>query len=68
MDYEFRVFVHQHHLTAISQYDHYAHYPHLEAQRGAIEQAVRETWAVIHSHLGIDSYCLDVAYNPSSGN
>ena len=67
MDYEFRVFVHTHTLTAISQYDHYAFYPHLSPQREAIERSIRTLWKDIHPHLGVESYCLDVAYSPSTG-
>ena len=68
MDYEFRVFVNQNKLTAVSQYDHYSYFPHLEEQRDKIEQSIREFWKGLHSHLGIDSYCLDVLYIPSTGN
>lgn len=68
MDYEFRVFVHSGRITAISQYDHYAYYPHLESQREGIEEAIRLLWGEIHPHLGVESYCLDVAYCPSSGH
>mmetsp|Transcript_2909 Transcript_2909/g.5283 ORF Transcript_2909/g.5283 Transcript_2909/m.5283 type:complete len:642 (-) Transcript_2909:157-2082(-) len=67
MDYEFRLFVCSNEMTAVSQYDHYAHYPHLERQRGVILQAIRDAWRVIHPHLGVDSYCLDVAYVPATG-
>jgi hypothetical protein len=66
MDYEFRVFVHQNKMTAVSQYDHYAYYPHLEAKRDEIVLAIKIFWSQIHSYLGVDSYCLDVAYCPAT--
>lgn len=67
MDNEFRVFVCADKLTAVSQYDHYSCYPHVARQRGEILRAIREAWRVIHPHLGVDSYCLDVAYVAATG-
>ena len=66
MDNEFRVFVCENKMTAVSQYDHYACYPHLELQRAEILQAITDIWQPLHPHLGIDSYCLDVAYVPAT--
>jgi hypothetical protein len=40
LDNEFRAFVCQNKMTAISQYDHYAYYPHLQPLKDAIQQQV----------------------------
>lgn len=67
MDFEFRVFVYRDKITAISQYDHYAYYPHLESIKQKIEASVRSLWKKVHKALKISSYVLDVAYDESSG-
>lgn len=67
MDYEFRVFVNEEKITAISQYDHYLYYPHLEDKRDTIEEAIRKFWKDVHIDLDIKSYVIDIAYVPTSG-
>jgi hypothetical protein len=66
MDYEFRVFICSGVITAISQYDHYAYYPHLEKQKHVIHDGIETLWKKIHPLIGVSSYIMDVAYlNPS---
>jgi gamma-glutamylaminecyclotransferase len=62
LENEFRCFVHDGKLVAMSQYDHYCVYPSLFAQVADIEHAVRELWQEMHPHVGVRSYCFDVAY------
>jgi len=65
MDYEFRVFVHDNKIRGVSQYDHYAFYPHLRAHQDDILSAIHALWSDVHRCLGIDSYVFDVAFLPS---
>ncbi len=51
LDYEFRAFVYDGRITAISQYDHYAHYPHLEAEKHVILAAINTMWQEVHRRL-----------------
>jgi gamma-glutamylcyclotransferase (GGCT)/AIG2-like uncharacterized protein YtfP len=66
MDYEFRVFVCSDEISAISQYDHYCHYPHLETQRNYLKAGIESLWKKIHFRVGVSSYIFDVAYLPTS--
>jgi gamma-glutamylcyclotransferase (GGCT)/AIG2-like uncharacterized protein YtfP len=62
LEYEFRCFVHCNALTAISQYDHYGVYPHLEALRPRIQQLIVDKWQQVHEHVGEPSYVIDFGY------
>lgn len=66
-DYEFRLFVRHGKVTAISQYDHYAVYPHLHAMRDTIQKALLDFWAQIHTHVGETSYIMDLGYLQDNG-
>jgi hypothetical protein len=63
-DYEFRVFISENKVTAISQYDHYAVYEHLFEQKEKIQEKILEFWQKVHSHVGENSYVMDVGYFP----
>ena len=41
-DYEFRGFVHNGQLTALSQYNHYCFFPHVLSEKAELEQSIRE--------------------------
>ena len=62
LDYEFRAFVCDNQLTAISQYDHYAIYPYLEGQKEKIQKLIVSTWKKVHQHILQDHYCIDFGY------
>ena len=66
LDFEFRCFVSEDRLTAISQYDTYAVYPHLAPLKQRIESAIVEEWSKVHVHVGLSTYCCDFAFIPSS--
>jgi len=66
VDREFRVYVHQSKICAISQYDHYTYYPELAQHKATIEKLIREEWAKIHLEVGIHSYCMDFVYIPAA--
>lgn len=65
LDNEFRVFVSNGTITAISQYDHYSVYPHLHPLRSKLELKIREAWAEAHERMKEKSYVIDLAYLPS---
>lgn len=66
MDMEFRVFVCDNKITAISQYDHYAHYPHLFSHRMIIHSGITKLWEKVHPKMkGICSYIMDIGCLPS---
>ena len=62
MDYEFRIFICSDTITAISQYDHYCYYPHLQSQVEFLKEGIETLWKKIHFRIGISSYIMDVAY------
>lgn len=65
VDYEFRCYVFNGKLCAISQYDHYCCYPYLYPRKAEFEAKIKKLWANIHSHVGVDAYCMDFCYLPS---
>jgi hypothetical protein len=61
MDMEFRVFVCDHRITAISQYDHYAYYPHLLDQKETIQNGIERLFDTVHLCMkGLGNYIMDV--------
>lgn len=67
MEYEFRVFVLNHRITAVSQYDHYTYYPDLHQQREFLLSGITELWERIHHVLCWSKdenfpYVVDIAY------
>jgi len=51
-EYEFRAFIYQNKLTAISQYDHYTAYPTLEKEKVDIKLAIVSAWKELHTSVG----------------
>eukprot|EP01031_Cornospumella_fuschlensis_P030999 gene30999-37465_t len=66
LDYEFRLFVYQGQVTAISQYDHYGYYPYLEHLKPSLQSGLLLFWQQVHAELGSAtlSYVMDVGYLP----
>mmetsp|Transcript_16301 Transcript_16301/g.24567 ORF Transcript_16301/g.24567 Transcript_16301/m.24567 type:complete len:588 (-) Transcript_16301:62-1825(-) len=66
LDNEFRVFICEDRITAISQYDHYAHYPGLEDKVSFLATGIEKLWKEVHNKIGVSSYVMDVGYLPRS--
>ncbi|KAL6045761.1 Gamma-glutamylcyclotransferase family protein [Balamuthia mandrillaris] len=66
LDLEFRAFVYEGLLTAISQYDHYCVYPRLFTMKEEIQRAILELWEQVHPCIGESSYVIDFGYLPQS--
>lgn len=64
VDYEFRCYVKDGRLNAISQYDHYCKYDHLFPRKAELERRIRTLWSEIHPHVGASSYGMDFGYLP----
>jgi len=64
LEYEFRCFVYENELRAISQYDHYCVYAHLTPMKADIEKAIRAALARVHPMIGERSYIIDFLYIP----
>ena len=65
VDFEFRCYVKDGRLNAISQYDHYCKYDHLFPRKTELERRMRTLWAEIHPHVGASSYGMDFGYLPA---
>lgn len=65
LEYEFRVFVYNHNITAISQYDHYTYFPTLDSLKPIIQQGIYEIWTRMHAMVGSSSYVVDIGYIPT---
>ncbi len=80
LDYEFRLFICHGKVTAISQYDHHAYYPHLDSTLSEsnaqhiqeLKEGLLTCWQVVHrvltgtSNEATMSYVADIAYLPQS--
>eukprot|EP00708_Paratrimastix_pyriformis_P003390 GAFH01002164.1.p3 GENE.GAFH01002164.1~~GAFH01002164.1.p3 ORF type:complete len:213 (-),score=75.09 GAFH01002164.1:56-694(-) len=67
MDYEFRAWVSEGKLTAISSYDHYALYRHLGPQVAHIKELILAYWRQCHPHMPPEyhgTYVVDFGYLP----
>eukprot|EP01083_Nonionella_stella_P301093 1031290_1 len=62
LDYEFRCYIYNNRMTAISQYDHYAIYPYLKQQKQHIQELMVSKWKEVHQHILQDHYCIDFGY------
>jgi len=62
LDMEFRAFVYEGKLTAISQYDHYGVFKDLVLLEKKIEAAIRRKQAAMHSSVREATYCADFVY------
>jgi gamma-glutamylcyclotransferase (GGCT)/AIG2-like uncharacterized protein YtfP len=67
LEFEFRAFIHDNVITAISQYDHYCVYPSLAGREKGIEEAIKEFHSTMHDSVGVASYCADFACIPVEG-
>lgn len=67
LDWEFRAYVHNNNLTAVSQYDHFCRYAHLWANgcKPELRRRIEELWRQLHPHVGVGSYCVDFGYLPA---
>jgi hypothetical protein len=65
LEYEFRVFVYDNKITAISQYDHYTYFPSLPALKERIQAGLQAAWAEAHALIGSASYVVDIGYFPT---
>jgi D123 len=60
-DYEFRGFVCENSLRALSQYNHYCYLPHVVHEREAISVAIRSFWEKVHPLVQLSEYVMDFA-------
>eukprot|EP00128_Syssomonas_multiformis_P015757 Colp12_sorted_trinity150504_noHs@22949 len=65
LENEFRAFIYQGKLTAISQYDHYTYYPSLAERKQHLQELIVKEWSRLHPLVGEDSYTIDFGYLPS---
>ena len=62
-DYEFRTFVYNNKITAISQYDHYGIFPHLFEEREKIEKLIHDFWEKeVKNRINFPYYIIDFGY------
>lgn len=64
VDLEFRLYVYENSLNAISQYDHHCRYEHLSELKTRLEPRLVALWKELHPSVGVASYCVDIAYLP----
>eukprot|EP01087_Luapelamoeba_hula_P011320 TRINITY_DN3064_c0_g1_i1.p1 TRINITY_DN3064_c0_g1~~TRINITY_DN3064_c0_g1_i1.p1 ORF type:complete len:541 (+),score=79.64 TRINITY_DN3064_c0_g1_i1:40-1662(+) len=62
IEYEFRAFIHDNEIRAISQYDHYCVYPNLVALKERIQELIFAEWARVHPFVGEAHYVIDFGY------
>jgi gamma-glutamylcyclotransferase (GGCT)/AIG2-like uncharacterized protein YtfP len=67
LDNEFRVFVCNNRMTAISQYDHYTFYPDLSSKKDFLFNGIYDLWTTVHPYIGLPTYVIDIAYLPKKG-
>eukprot|EP01084_Bolivina_argentea_P079798 144663_1 len=65
-DYEFRVFVYNNKITAISQYDYYGVFPHLFNIKQKLKLMIYEKWKIVHPYIKQNNYIIDFAYLKST--
>ena len=65
---EFRCFVRDGALVAISQYDHFGFYPDLLPRKMEIELAIRKAWTEVHPRLRASSYVADFLFVQRTGS
>ncbi|CAF1506815.1 unnamed protein product, partial [Didymodactylos carnosus] len=62
LEYEFRAYINNHQLNAISQYDHYTIYPNLFKIKEQIKEKIVDLWHQVHSLIGEQAYVIDFVY------
>eukprot|EP01097_Dermamoeba_algensis_P006620 TRINITY_DN4127_c0_g1_i1.p1 TRINITY_DN4127_c0_g1~~TRINITY_DN4127_c0_g1_i1.p1 ORF type:complete len:395 (+),score=78.24 TRINITY_DN4127_c0_g1_i1:45-1187(+) len=60
-DFEFRGFVCNNQLTALSQYNHYCVFPHLLKWKSVIQEKINRKWAEVQELIPHPSYIIDFA-------
>ena len=65
LENEFRVFVYDNRIAAISQYDHYTYFPSLPERKYEIKEGIQRTWAALHPLVGSPCYVVDIGYYPA---
>ena len=62
-DDEFRAFIYNYKLTAISQYDHYGMYNHVIKEKDIIEKAINDFWLNnVKNRIKFPDYVVDFCY------
>ena len=62
-DDEFRAFIYNNKLTAISQYDHYGMYNHVIKEKDIIEKAINDFWLnKVKNRIKFSDYVIDFGY------
>ena len=62
-DYEFRAFVYNNKITAITQYDHYGVFPYLFEEKEKIETLIHNFWKKeVKNKIKISYYIVDFGY------
>lgn len=61
-EFEFRGFVHNKQLTALSQYNHYAYFPEIVERKEELQEAITSYWeASVRAKVEAPSYVVDFA-------
>ena len=68
MDYEFRAFINNNKINALSQYDHYSIFPYVEEKKEKIQEKIFEKWNEVHPFVGQKSYVMDFIYHPDTNS
>ena len=62
-DNEYRAFVYENKLAAITQYDHYGKYQHIIDEKDTIEKSINEFWKTnVKDRMFFTDYAIDFAY------
>ena len=62
-DYEFRTFIYNNKITAITQYDHYGIFPHLFEEKEKIEKLIHDFWEKeVKNKIKFPYYIVDFGY------
>ena len=63
VDNEFRTFIYNNKITAITQYDHYGVFPHLFKEKEKIEKKIHEFWEnEVKNKINFPYYIVDFGY------
>jgi len=66
LEYEFRAYISNGKITAISQYDHYAVYPRLTSLVDKVKARILQKFKELHAAVGLASYVSDFLYHPTT--
>jgi gamma-glutamylcyclotransferase (GGCT)/AIG2-like uncharacterized protein YtfP len=62
LDFEFRAFVYDDKLTAITQYDHHSYFPHISEYKDVVCDKIKDKISEIHHVIKIKNYVADFAF------